>query len=100
MIYPNDMDAECIPLCDALNAFESVETTSSCCGHDKRPFRIFFRCSSLETLRVLCREISSSAWRIEAAWTNGNDLLSFMLEARRDGPWVDHLVQNLREIAK
>jgi len=42
MNYPNDMDPECIPLCDALNAIPSIRTIGSCCGHGKGPFSVWF----------------------------------------------------------
>ena len=40
-IYPEDMDEECIPLCDFFNSI-GLETTYSCCGHDIGPFWIMF----------------------------------------------------------
>jgi hypothetical protein len=53
MPYPDDMDPECIELSDALNTIKGVETTSSCCGHGKRPFRVFFRCVSFQSLALI-----------------------------------------------
>lgn len=41
MIYPEDMDKECIPLCDFFNSI-GLETTYSCCGHDIGSFWIIF----------------------------------------------------------
>lgn len=43
MQYPPDMDKECIPLCDAINALPGLQTTESCCGHGKSPFRVFLK---------------------------------------------------------
>lgn len=43
MQYPEDMDHECVPLCDALNALPGVRTVESCCGHIDQPFRVWFR---------------------------------------------------------
>lgn len=41
MKYPPDMDAECIPLCDAINALPGLQTISSCCGHGEHSFRVY-----------------------------------------------------------
>jgi hypothetical protein len=47
---PDDVDPECVPLCDALNAMPYIVTTSSCCGHSIRPFRVFFETKSFKAL--------------------------------------------------
>ena len=39
--YPDDMDKECIPLCDLFNSI-GLTTQFSCCGHGESPFRIIF----------------------------------------------------------
>ncbi len=43
MNYVGKMDPECIPLCDAINRAPGLQTTESCCGHGRSPFRIWFR---------------------------------------------------------
>jgi hypothetical protein len=78
--YPDDMDQECVKLCDALNALSGIETSSSCCGHSQRPFRIFFSAETIESLAPILRACHSSAWRTEVAWANGSDNPYFMLE--------------------
>ena len=40
-IYPEDMDKECIPMCDFFNSI-GLETESSCSGHNKTDFCIIF----------------------------------------------------------
>jgi hypothetical protein len=50
MKYPDDMDAECVELSDALNTIKGVQSVSSCCGHGKRPFRVWFRCGDFRSL--------------------------------------------------
>jgi hypothetical protein len=45
MMYPEDMDQECIPLCDAMNSLPGIKTVSSCCGHGVKHFGIFFTIS-------------------------------------------------------
>ncbi len=39
--YPDDMDKECIPLCDLFNSI-GLMTQFSCCGHGHDPFQIIF----------------------------------------------------------
>lgn len=56
--YDENMDIECIPLCDALNALPGITTTESCCGHGKEPFRIWFRANSLGDLPALAYRFS------------------------------------------
>lgn len=53
MKYPDGMDKECVALCDAINALEGLRTIESCCGHDKEPFRIYFKAKHLKELPIL-----------------------------------------------
>lgn len=39
--YPDDMDKECIPLCNLFNSI-GLTTQFSCCGHGESPFQIIF----------------------------------------------------------
>lgn len=39
--YPDNMDIECIALCDLFNTI-GLETEYSCCGHGKHEFMILF----------------------------------------------------------
>lgn len=53
MKYDDKMDIECIPLCDALNTIEGIETIDSCCGHNKSSFHIFFYLKDLTKVKNL-----------------------------------------------
>ena len=66
MPYPEDIDQECIPLCDALNSLPGISTISSCCGHREHPHRIFFESDSVACLAPVLRNVTSSAW--DAGW--------------------------------
>lgn len=55
MRYDGYMDPQCIPLCDALNWVEGIETTDSCCGHGKNAFCIWFTVKNLKSLIVVGR---------------------------------------------
>ena len=45
--YDGEMDKEVINLCNAINSLPGIETTGSCCGHEKSVFRIYFQVTSL-----------------------------------------------------
>ncbi len=40
------IDPECINLIDAINRIPGLYTISSCCGHGRHPFTIFFKVDS------------------------------------------------------
>jgi hypothetical protein len=68
-LYDECMDKEVLPLCDALNSIKGIETTSSCCGHGKETFRVWFKCSSLKIINNLIYWIKQfrplSRWEIK-----------------------------------
>jgi len=41
MNLPNDMDKECIGICNAINLLDGIQTVESCCGHGDSPFMIW-----------------------------------------------------------
>jgi len=51
--YPSDMDYECVPLCNALNAIPGIRTVESCCGHSKTEFMIWFVLHDRSKVRYL-----------------------------------------------
>lgn len=53
MEYDEYMDPECIPLCDAMNMVPGIGTIESCCGHNERPFHIWFMADDLKSLPPL-----------------------------------------------
>lgn len=48
-----DMDKECIKLFNAMNLMPGIQTTTSCCGHGKDTFNIWFIADNLEVLPPL-----------------------------------------------
>ncbi|MCK5548587.1 MAG: hypothetical protein KAI64_06205 [Thermoplasmata archaeon] len=41
---PNQIDAECVALCDAINLYSpKIRTVESCCGHGERHYKIWLR---------------------------------------------------------
>ena len=57
MNYDNEMDKECIELCNALNYLEGIETYESCCGHGVNFYSIFFKadCKNNYSLSIIAR---------------------------------------------
>lgn len=53
MEYEGTMDVECISLCDAINKLPGLRTIESCCGHNEKPFNIWFVAEGLEYLPAL-----------------------------------------------
>lgn len=78
--YPPDMDQECIPICDALNALAEIKTFESCCGHGQRHFSVFFQAETVEALKSIVAACESGDWCVEAVWENGNDSVVFVLK--------------------
>lgn len=67
--YEGTMDIECIPLCDAINKLPGLQTIDSCCGHNKKPFNIWFVAEDLKCLPALLYWFDSchcgfGGWRI------------------------------------
>lgn len=45
---PKDLDTECVALCVAMNSLPGIVTESSCSGHGKQPYRIWFRVTDFD----------------------------------------------------
>lgn len=71
--YPENMDAECVSLCDALNTLPGVTTLESCSGHGKSPFMIWFKCgvagmAETRGLFFVARCVNSRYWKYGHLW--------------------------------
>ena len=67
--YEMEIDKECADLCNALNSLPAIVTISSCCGHGKSPFSIFFKVrESNDGLFFLTRCVDSRYWRYGNFW--------------------------------
>lgn len=64
----DDMDKECVELCNLLNRIPGVETSESCCGHLKGRYQVWFYCYNLVSLSMLGRTVernySDGKWEI------------------------------------
>lgn len=81
----HNMDPECVQLCRALNKLPGVTTTESCCGHDKGPFRIWFRVEDLKNLPDLLYRFSPChsgcyGWKVTAHTDCARSPVSFMIQ--------------------
>lgn len=61
------IDKECIPLINALNSIPGIVTATSCCGHGKKYFSIFFYAYNLDSVIKLCDSITNKNIRISVA---------------------------------
>lgn len=95
-VVPPDMDKEAIEICQELNRLEGVETTESCCGHCKRQFMIFFRCTSFRELGILYRCVnrnySDGKWEILVDGTDLDPCYHFWLRSKE--PFKDYEEMN------
>lgn len=67
-LYGDDMDIECIDLCDALNAIPGIATMESCCGHGSHQFMVFFRVTDQKGLFFLTRCVDRRYWKYGYLW--------------------------------
>ena len=65
----DEMDKECIPLCDALNAINGIITFESCSGHGKEELSVFFKSTSWKGLFFVTRCIDNRYWEYGDKWT-------------------------------
>lgn len=95
------MDKECINICEAMNKLPGIETTESCCGHNKYPYRIFFHVDHLDALPALVYHFAGCHcgnynWNIIAKTDCSMRPISFMAE----GPIGEEAYQSAEYIAK
>lgn len=86
---PNEMDEECIALCNAINKIPGLRTTSSCCGHGKELFRIWFDVDNLKCLPILLYYCDPChvgfRWNCLVTTDCGMSPVSFRLESKSMG---------------
>jgi hypothetical protein len=81
---PDDIDPECIPICQLLNSIPGIETFESCSGHGERPLRVWFSADGFKSLLHAVKRIEASEFfqcRIEVERNERLDSLDFMYEA-------------------
>lgn len=98
-VPPKDLDLECLELCVAMNKLSGVWTTSSCCGHGKNTYCIFFRVKGLRYLPRLLYWMDAChsgvhGWKVEVYTDCSMCPAHFVLE----GPVGDY--EGAKKIAK
>lgn len=90
--YPNDIDAELVPLLDAMNSLPGIETRSSCCGHGGAPVRIWFRARDPKGLFFLTRCVDHRYWKYGYQWSIALSVGDMM---EGDGRPIDYVLQSV-----
>ena len=84
---PEDIDKECIEICNVLNRLPGTETFESCMGHGKHEFWVFFRCYNIDTISRLGRAVnknySDGNWEIIVDSTDTKPLRNFWLRSKK-----------------
>ena len=96
----DDMDAECVELCKALNAVPGVRTDSSCCGHGREPYRVWFTVDDLTDLPFVLYWFDGChcghyGWRVIVTTDCGMSPAVFRVE----GPVGEESYEQANEIA-
>lgn len=98
---PDDVDCECVSLCNTLNRLPGLETYCSCSGHGERPFYVWFRCDNIDTLsrlgRVVDKRYSDGNWEIVLDSCDGSPKGCFWLRSKSVLPH-DDLLRSLNEL--
>jgi hypothetical protein len=93
------MDPECIPICDAINALDGLETVASCCGHGYTRFRIYFEAERIDDLKPILVLIDEKRrWRIRVDMATSNMKVYFILETFKIDNASDFALELAREI--
>ena len=93
---PDDIDVECISLCQALNMLPGIHTVESCCGHGKRPFLIWMKADSLGVLPPMLYYFDNchcgySNWTVKVNTDCAMSPVTFYVEA--EGEFSDLCIQ-------
>jgi len=58
MKYDDQMDRQCIRLCDAINSISGLKTFESCCGHGKNSMLVFLEAHEVQDLCALAMSVN------------------------------------------
>ena len=89
MINYKKIDKECVSLCKAINRIEGLQTASSCCGHNKDNFSIYFTVQEVENFPILLYFIDACHvgfnWDCYAYTDCGMFQVKYMIQSRTFG---------------
>lgn len=101
-VLPDDMDYECIDLCNSLNQLPTVKTFESCCGHFKERYSIWFFCDNVEVLsrlgRVVERNYSDGKWEIVIDSTDTHPYGIFWLRSKEPFNDYDEMMKSVGDL--
>ena len=106
IIFPDDMDRECVDLCGLLNRLPGVKTFESCCGHCEYRYNIWFFCDNVDVLSRLGRvtecNYSDGNWEVVVDSTDTHPYGVFCLRSKEPfesygemSESMDHLIHNI-----
>ena len=95
------IDNQCKSLCEAMNRVAGIHTTSSCCGHGKNHFRIWFTADNLINLPPLLYYFDACHcgfhdWDCEVYTDCAKSPATFLIR----GPISEQAYEEANEIAK
>jgi hypothetical protein len=96
------MDPEAVELVEALNLFSGVRTISSCCGHGRDTFSIWFVVEDLESLPPILYHIDGChsgvyGWAVEVTTDCAMSPVKFRLDSTSRG---EQAYSEAQQIAK
>lgn len=98
---PYGIDSDCIDMYYLLNRLPGVRTFSSCSGHGKEPYNMWFFCDNIDTLSRLGRAVSQNYsdgnWEIVVDTTDTNPRGCFWLRSKNILQELD-LTQSLHRL--
>ena len=101
-VLPDDMDQECVDLCNSLNQLPTVKTFGSCCGHFKERYSIWFFCDSIDTLsrlgRATERNYSDGKWEVVVDSTDTNPYGVFWLRSKEPFNDSDEMMKSVDDL--
>ena len=99
---PDDMDQECVDLCNTLNTLPGVSTFESCCGHLKYKYSIWFFCDSIDSLsrlgKVTERNYSDGNWEVVVDSTDTHPYGVFWLRSKEPFTSSDDMNESMTKL--
>lgn len=100
--YDENMDKECVKLCDILNSIPSVNTFESCCGHLKDRFSVWFFCNDTVAISRLGRSVdrnySDGKWELLVDSTDTHPTGVFWLRSKVPFQSYDEMEESVNEL--
>lgn len=101
---PDDMDQECVDLCNTLNTLPGVSTFESCCGHLEYRYSVWFFCDSIDSLsrlgKVTERNYSDGNWEVVVDSTDTHPYGVFWLRSKEPFTSSDDMNESMTKLIK